>query len=70
MERPNSTPLYPEKLRQIADYIDALGKVEDRGGDPVFPQNGIPVTDNDGTVYGYLFDDIGGEWCFYPKGPS
>ena len=58
---------YPEQLRQIATYCDALSKVTDESKDfPIYPANGIRMVDNDGGFYGTLHDEIGGSWSFSP----
>lgn len=57
---------YPDQLRQIAAYCEALDKVEDAASTPIYPANGIRMVDNDGTFYGMLHDEIGGSWSFSP----
>ena len=55
---------YPDQLRQIAAYCEALNKVEDTASTSIYPANGIRMVDNDGGFYGTLNDEIGGAWSF------
>jgi hypothetical protein len=68
------TTLYPQQMRRIADMLDALNKIDgpsvpETEGITLMLKNGIPVVDEHGHVYGYLGDEVGGSWCFWP-GPE
>lgn len=58
--------LYPEQLRQIADMCEALDKIDGVGSGPLRFKQGIQITDEYGEVFGYLGDEIGGVWGFWP----
>jgi hypothetical protein len=63
--------LYPEQLRRIANFCAGLNEVDppdapETAGVTLMLRNGIAVIDEDGNVYGYLADEIGGAWAFWP----
>lgn len=66
--------LYPQQLAKIAKIIDGLDKMEDDlgidGDWPVMLKQHIPVVDGEGSVLGYLVDEIGGAWSFTMTAPK
>jgi hypothetical protein len=59
-------------MRRIADICDAFDKIDgvevaETGGVTLCLQNGIAVKDEHGDVYGWLGDEIGGAWSFWPQ---
>lgn len=60
----------PEHLHQIAAYCEALDAVDANKTAPIFPRNGIVMTDGDGVIYGTLHDEVGGAWSFTPNAPE
>lgn len=64
--------LYPDQLRRIANLCDGLDKIDgvsvpETSGVTLQFQQGIKVVDEHGDVYGYLGDEVGGSWAFFPQ---
>jgi hypothetical protein len=59
---------YPEALKAIIAYLEALNAAEKVVGDGEnlpYPAE-IKMTDNYGTDWGVLRDEIGGAWSWFP----
>lgn len=60
---------YPDTLRAILAYIEALDAVDERVANEI-KADGLPylgkihLLDSEGTDYGHLIDEIGGSWSW------
>lgn len=65
---------YPDQLRAIVAYLDALDAIgKAHAGECVPFPKAVPLTDGYGGDYGHLRDEIGGSWSWFspePKSPE
>lgn len=65
---------YPEQVQAILIYIRHLNAAENETepleGEGIPFMASIKLTDNHGTDYGELRDEIGGSWSWFPPEPK
>lgn len=64
--------LYPTALKALLIYLEILGEADQKVADLnvdylPFPKV-IPLTDEEGSDWGELRDEVGGAWCWVTPG--